>query len=567
MKVVSDKMKTSMESSKQEKAVIYARVSSKEQEETGYSLEAQIKLLDQYALEKSYKVAKVFRVAESASKSQIRKTLAEMLSYCEKNGVRIILCEKIDRLTRNLKDAAIIDDWIHASEKREVHFVKEHFLLNEHTRAHDNFVWDMKVAVARFYTNNLSEEVRKGQKEKASQGWLPTKPPLGYITTGDKGHKIHLPDENVAPFIRNMFELYATGNYSTPSLSKKLYALGFRSRNGGRVGKSQVHKLLTEPFYCGKFVWKGQEYQGGHEPLISRTLFEQVGLRLSRPNAPYHNKHLKELRGKILCGECFKTVTWERQKGHWYGACKQCKAQLAAERKYVRYEEVENRLLDHIASISPKSDRVLEVLKKALKESHSEEIAYHDTQVKAINSSLERIKQRLKTMYEDRLDGRIAAEEYDQRVREFSGERETLTESLKRLNSDNTEYYKVGIAIHELALKARNIYQSEKASLDERRALLAYAFDSVQVLKGKVAPEFTKGFSFLVQWMPKVNASLEPGSSPANILALQAELSESISEHVTRHPKASADSRTAEKPCISTIQGLSQSQIDTLLPG
>ena len=102
-----------------------------------------------------------------------------MLKYARKNNINIILCEKIDRLTRNLKGAATISDWIQESDKKEVHFVKENFIVNKNTKAHENFVWDMKVAVARFYTNNLSEEVRKGQKEKIAQGWLPTKPPVG----------------------------------------------------------------------------------------------------------------------------------------------------------------------------------------------------------------------------------------------------------------------------------------------------------------------------------------------------------------------------------------------------
>ena len=52
--------------------------------------------------------------------------------------------------------------------------------------AHENLVWDMKVAIARFYTNNLSEEVKKGQKAKLESGWMPQRPCLGYKTIGDK---------------------------------------------------------------------------------------------------------------------------------------------------------------------------------------------------------------------------------------------------------------------------------------------------------------------------------------------------------------------------------------------
>jgi DNA invertase Pin-like site-specific DNA recombinase len=543
-----------METTKKIEAVIYARVSSKEQEESGYSLEAQEKLLKDYAEQRGFELVKIYKVTESASGKQIRKMFIEMIQYVTMNDINIILCEKIDRLTRNLKDAATASDWILESDGREIHFVKENFVVSKNTRAHENFVWDMKVAMARFYTNNLSEEVKKGQKEKTSQGWLPTKPPLGYKTIGEKGHKIHIIDEKVAPYIKEMFTLYATGNYSTISLGKKMYELGFRSRGGNRVVKSKTHKLLCDPFYYGKFMWKGKLYDGRHEPIISKDLFDQVKEKLTRLSAPYHNKHAKELRGKVVCGNCKKTVTWELQKGHWYGGCKQCKTQLGSEKKYIRQEVLETDLLAHLGSIAPKNGLVLEVLKKALKESHNEESALHEAQVNGINASLLRIQQRMKTMYDDKLDGRISAEFYDEKVTTFGQERETLSDALKKLNSDSTEYYKVGYAIHELALKASDIYKSEKATIEERRLLLAYSFSNISVLKGEVIPEYTKAFNFLSTWMPKVNKILEPIQKTAETIISSGDLY-SLTNHLVVGLSESRDnSRTSRKPSVKARQ-------------
>ena len=559
-----------METNEKAKAVIYARVSSKEQEETGYSLEAQEKLLKDYADQKGLELVKVYKVTESASGKQIRKMFIEMIQFVTKKNINVILCEKIDRLTRNLKDAATASDWIVEAEDREIHFVKENFVVSKHTRAHENFVWDMKVAMARFYTNNLSEEVKKGQKEKTSQGWLPTKPPLGYKTIGEKGHKIHVIDEKVAPYIKEMFTLYATGNYSTPSLGKKMYELGFRSRAGGRVVKSKIHKLLGDPFYYGKFVWKGKEYDGKHEPIVSKDLFEQVRAKMNRPSAPYHNKHFKELRGKVVCGNCQKTVTWERQKGHWYGACKQCKAQLAEDKQYIRQEHLEAELMRHLASVAPKDGRVLEVLKKALKESHSEESALHETQVNGITASLQRIQQRLKVMYDDKLDERISGEFYDEKVTSFGKERETLTEALRKLNADNTEYYKIGYAIHELALRANTIYDSKKATIEERRLLLAYAFSNISVLKGVVAPEYTKAFGFLAKWMPKVNKEvgiLEPKQNTPETIVSRGDLPDPAPTFPLGLSEARLHSRTSKKPSVKARHGVAYPISHSLLRG
>ncbi|MCB9811264.1 recombinase family protein, partial [Candidatus Nomurabacteria bacterium] len=532
------------------KAIIYARVSSKEQEETGYSLEAQESLLKAYADQHNFELVKVYKVTESASGKQVRKMFIEMLQYATKEKVPVILCEKIDRLTRNLKDAATASDWIQDGEDREIHFVKESFVVSKNTRAHENFVWDMKVAMARFYANNLSEEVKKGQIEKVKQGWLATKPPLGYKTIGDKGHKIHVIDEEVAPYIRKMFEMYATGNFSTGELGKRMYELGFRSRGGGRVVKSKIHKLLGDVFYYGKFVWKGKTYQGKHEPIITRDLYDKVQEKMTRGKSPYYQKHHRELQGKISCGNCGKTVTWEKQKHQLYGACKHCNVPLAKERKYARYEEVEASLLARIATVAPQSERILQVLHIALRESHSEEIALHDAQVAGINASLERIKQRVRTMYNDRLDGRISIQEYDARVAEFTEEQEVLTNNLGKLNSDNAEYYKTGISIHELALRAAEIYKSKKASIDERRALLAYAFSSVTITRGVVTPEYTLAFNFMNDWMPAVNQSLEPVNKIAESIISSGSLSSAAFEMAKDRKDDKNKIRTAKNGSI-----------------
>ena len=139
------------------KGILYVRVSSSRQEETGYSLPAQEKLLKTYAQDQQIEVVKTFKISESASGKQIRKAFTEAIDYTTRENIPIIICEKIDRLTRTGKDATVVSDWVLEDKSREVHCVKESFVLSHETRAHENLVWDMKVAIARFYINNLSE--------------------------------------------------------------------------------------------------------------------------------------------------------------------------------------------------------------------------------------------------------------------------------------------------------------------------------------------------------------------------------------------------------------------------
>ena len=74
------------------KCISYCRVSSKEQEDTGYSLDAQEKQQNEYAPNKGFVIDKVFRIAESASGKMIRKNFIEMLAYANKRKINIILC-------------------------------------------------------------------------------------------------------------------------------------------------------------------------------------------------------------------------------------------------------------------------------------------------------------------------------------------------------------------------------------------------------------------------------------------------------------------------------------------
>lgn len=501
------------------KTILYARVSSREQEETGYSLDAQEKLLKDYAVKNCYETAKIFRITESASGRQIRKTFNEMFEYANKHKISVILCEKIDRLTRNIKDAAIVSDWITENEARQVHFVKENFILSKNTRAHENLVWDMKVAIARFYTNNLSEEVKKGQKEKLAQGWLPTKPPLGYKTIGDKGHKTHIIDEEKAPMVKKFFELYSSGNYSINELVKMMSREGLRNAGGGVVGRSRMHEMLSDPFYFGKIRWKGEIYQGEQKPLISKELFDEVQRRLNRNTAsPQYKKHYPVFKAKISCEECGATITWEIQKGHWYGHHSTYEKYKNCTKKfYIRQEAVEKQLFPYFDKVAPKNERVLRVLEKALKESHADEINYYQAKRQALDVQHARIQKRLEAIYEDKIDGKITADFYERKFKEYSEEKESILNQLSKLSDTNAQYYEAGFAIHELALKARDIYQSEKADVDERRLLLSHVFSNLTLNGSELRVNYTLAFEFLAEWMPRINKVFEPSKNRINM--------------------------------------------------
>ncbi|MCX6722973.1 MAG: recombinase family protein, partial [Candidatus Staskawiczbacteria bacterium] len=75
------------------KAILFCRVSSREQEVEGYSLPAQEKFINDYASKKALEIDKIFSISESASGKTHRKLFDEMLDYVKKNNIKIVVCE------------------------------------------------------------------------------------------------------------------------------------------------------------------------------------------------------------------------------------------------------------------------------------------------------------------------------------------------------------------------------------------------------------------------------------------------------------------------------------------
>ena len=145
-------------------AVMYVRVSSKEQEQ-GFSIPAQRQLLKDYAEREGIHVVQEFEDVETAKRAG-RTSFSEMVDFLRKksSGCRTLLVEKTDRLYRNIKDWVTIDEL-----GIEVHFVKEAVVLSEDSRSSEKFMHGIKVLMAENYIDNLSEEARKGMQEKASR--------------------------------------------------------------------------------------------------------------------------------------------------------------------------------------------------------------------------------------------------------------------------------------------------------------------------------------------------------------------------------------------------------------
>jgi len=190
--------------------VLYARVSSKDQEKEGFSIPAQLRLLREYANDNGFVIAHEFTDVETAKETG-RSNFGQMLGYLKKHAgiCRTILVERTDRLYRNIKDFATVDEL-----GVEIHLVKENEIISRDSRSSEQFVHGIKVLMARNYSLNLGEETIKGMTEKARAGIYPSYAPVGYRNVdGANGKRTIMADPDAAPVITdilNGFRLAAT---------------------------------------------------------------------------------------------------------------------------------------------------------------------------------------------------------------------------------------------------------------------------------------------------------------------------------------------------------------------
>ena len=190
------------------RAVLYSRVSSKEQE-LGYSISAQEGLLRPYGADLNLTIEE-FSDVETA-KAVGRPGFNAMLSYFKKHrDCRVLLVEKTDRLYRNFRDMVTLDEL-----DLEIHFVKQNSILTKESRSSEKFMHGLSVLMAKNYIDNLSEEVKKGVRTKAAQGLWPSYAPMGYLNSvRPDGKRIVVRDPVLGPIVTQLFDWFAKGEYS-----------------------------------------------------------------------------------------------------------------------------------------------------------------------------------------------------------------------------------------------------------------------------------------------------------------------------------------------------------------
>lgn len=472
------------------KVVIYARVSTKDQEREGYSIPAQLVLLREYAQKQQFEVTREFIESESAGHAG-RTEFGKMVALLKADqNIKAILVEKTDRLYRNFRDQALLDDL-----GIDLHFVKDSRVIGKESKPSDRFVHDIEVAQGRFYLNNLSQEVRKGLDQKAREGKYPGGPiPIGYLRDRISG-KIEI-DADRAPLVRELFELYSGGEKSMDELHDyaKQNRLTYR-KSGRAIARAEIERILKRVFYTGQFSWRGVICSGDHPALISSELFQRTQEVFSRRSHGSFSRKNFTFNRMISCGHCGSAVTAEikKQRYVYYHCTGYTKSHKVV---YLPEQEIDNQIAKIVGRVTLPYDWY-SFLRASLEAELGNRKQITDRERGRLEIARDKIRADMKRTFQAKLDQSIPEEFFQSVFNDYQQRLSAIEQRLRNLTQAIEGDFDIALKAIELSYQAEDLYF--RANSGQKRRLVKSLLSNCQLTDTTLYPTYNKPFDTLAE--------------------------------------------------------------------
>jgi len=506
---------------------IYARKSTESEDRQALSIQAQINELKEVAKKDNLVISTLYTESQSA-KGVGRPVFDKMVRELKKGKTQGILCWKIDRLTRNLLDGAVISDLLEQGKIQEIRTPMQVYRNN----GIDRLMSGIDILFARKFIDDLSENVKRGLKLKAQNGWMPGRAPLGYISNqGEKGFKEIIPNPELFHLVRKMWDLLLTGNHTVPQiLNIANNKWGFRvpvkrSKSGSPLGRSSLYNIFTNPFYYGMFIFQGIEYKGKHKPMITSREFELAQRLLGRRDKPQSKKHNFTFIGSFRCARCGSMITGEekrkfikstgRQKSYTYYHCSLGKDRNCS-RKSVTETQLETQISDLLSGVTI-PEGYLQWIFKYYEYVNGKESKKDDVQRKLTNQAISQIDTKLENLTnlmispENVNHGLLSISDFSKRQKELLKSRRQLESQPEESSSHSKDELELTKETFEFALYARIWFQ--KGDANRKRTIIRKIFSNRLISDQKVLMTAKNHFESIskLQFLSHIkNTTFEP---------------------------------------------------------
>ena len=482
------------------KAVILARVSTKDQEE-GHSLDAQVNKALEYAIDNDLQIVKKFKIIESSTKGK-RPEFQQMLDFIKKSKEKIVvLAYNTDRLQRDFDEQSLELKGMVAKDKVEIHFISTNQKLTSQADSGTKFRYGLEVLLANDYANRISDNVKRSNQKKLQEGTILGDSPIGYLNkprVDKKKEKVEVYiDPERGHLIQKMFEDYATGLYSMEDLRIWADEVGLRSKKGCKIAKSQIEKILRNQFYYGYMLYHDKLYKHIHPRLISKELYDECQA-VKRGRRKTKSKRTQKpfiLKGMLKCHHCGCAYSPELKKGKYVymrptkskGDCNYC------------YHLNENKILAQIEDVLKGiqiPNNILVEIGEELKRSSSQEHQHQMEESKRLHKLYDATQTRAKRIRELYIDGGFTKEEYDESMMDLEAERHNLKIRLDKLSNADEGFNQNISTIFELASKAHELFKSSE--IEEKRRIISLLFPNLSMDADKLVFIMRKPFDMFL---------------------------------------------------------------------
>ena len=411
---------------------LYVRKSTDVEDKQVLSIAAQIAELKEFAARMGIYIVDVIIEKETAKKPG-RKKFNKMLERIENGEANGILAWMPDRLSRNSIDSGKIIYMLDEQVLLDLKF--PHFWFENTPQG--KYMLANEFNSSKQYVDNLSVNTKRGLREKLRRGEYPGLAKLGYYN--DMRTKTIKVDKRRAPLAIGAFELYAKNESRFIDIAKYLYANGVKTKGGKMYKPDKVKQILTNPFYYGHFVYKGELYEGKHTPLISKKLFDRVQAVVAQRcfREQDHSREPAPYCGLLKCS-CGMMITAEnktkRQKNgnvhnYVYYRCTRKSKTVACVEKPVRSEPLDNELSVLLAQFAL-PDGWGDWLRERIDEAEQKEQAESGAALAELNGQLAHLSGKLQRLLDSYLDEVIERDVYLAKKAEIMSEKKSLEEQM-----------------------------------------------------------------------------------------------------------------------------------------
>ncbi|MEK6701065.1 MAG: recombinase family protein [Planctomycetota bacterium] len=478
--------------------VAWARVSSVKQKKEGFSLEDQEARLLEFAGRLGGTVAKLYRIAETASKRAERGTFRELVAYVKKHAAMLdgVLFVKVDRAARNIRDWADLEE-LAEQTKVPLFFPDQPSGETPAGRMQRR----MSAVFASYQTDQQGDDVKAGLKRRVESG-LPLGRHYGLRNLRVNGRSLVEPDPINAPKVKRIFELYAYHSHTLVSLADALARQGvIYTDRRPRFPKATLFDLLTNRHYIGEARHAGIWYPGTFEAIVDLATFQAAQDKFG--GRVFRKPQITFASCLIRCDHCDYVVTGEKvRKKLANGTVKEftyyrCCQNGRPGHPYARIpeREVDAQVVEFFGRLEVKDPSVrqwiVEVIRAkahtagAQNKQHRDELARQQAQVEG----------KLKALLDLRVDGEVSQDEYAAKRRELHERQTAIRLQLETSDRDDREIAEQAVKTFELSQTLKTRWKT--ADPAAKRAILDILCESVRLNQRKVLFLARKPFSLL----------------------------------------------------------------------